>query len=95
MVPSGVKLQPLELQAGEGILQLFAGGMIPGIHAGKTDELVRRHIHKLSDLLIFHKTSRAGGIILRQQAQPVQSRTAHLIEDVFHSGAVPFLWILI
>lgn len=35
MVPSGVKLQPLELQAGEGILQLFAGGMIPGITPAK------------------------------------------------------------
>lgn len=35
MVPSGVKLQPLELQAGEGILQLFAGWQDAGIHAGK------------------------------------------------------------
>ena len=87
MVPSGMELQPSELQAVEGILQLVAGGRIPGIHAGKTDELVRRHIHKLSDLLIFHKTARAGGIILRQQTQPVQSGAAHLIEDVFQRSS--------
>ena len=91
LLTAGMELQALQTQSGEGIFQFFTGSRISGVHGGKANELIRSHIHQFLNLFIADKAAHRPGIVLRKQAELVQSGTFHLIKDVLQRGSTVFM----